>query len=405
MSDNLLAALQKYASRPNFNPIENFTTEAFTWLLRNDRESQVAFLELIAKQYQPKSDLSSLDVKSLLEKEEDSEIEWQTQVHLDSGFADIVGYSANFTIVVEVKVWSSGEDDQLQNYVDSLRKESKPSPIIGVVLTAATYQHNIEANSQLIWEQVYSALQKAQEKSHNDRRQEFIDFLASQGFSPVEIPHNFWRLAYDYQRALQLIPRCFQGLEKDSGLFTKDGQNNPTSEVDAFGKVSYRQRWGTYGLQFERKNSTIWNPAFFIGLVVDPTDHGIDALLENGVIFALIIDVDRKYWTSRKDSNLFNGSHLYTQTEWQNFSEELKNCAKPRWRFCGYNDGNRSVNLWHPIVVYRPVIELINEKTDAETELREVFRKNIQELLSILRSVQSFGELLKLIDSKDSGNN
>lgn len=45
MSDNLLVALQKYASRPNHNPIENFTTKAFAWLLRNDMASEKAFLE------------------------------------------------------------------------------------------------------------------------------------------------------------------------------------------------------------------------------------------------------------------------------------------------------------------------------------------------------------------------
>ena len=99
VSDSLLNALQRYSSRPDYNPIENFTTEAFAWLLRNNQEAERAFLNLIEMERSP------------------SLADWRTQVPCRAGIADIVGFSDGLPkVVVEVKVWASGDKDQVEGY-------------------------------------------------------------------------------------------------------------------------------------------------------------------------------------------------------------------------------------------------------------------------------------------------
>lgn len=47
--DSLLTSLRKYHPRENTNPVENFITEAFAWLLRKDDELSHSLINHIAQ--------------------------------------------------------------------------------------------------------------------------------------------------------------------------------------------------------------------------------------------------------------------------------------------------------------------------------------------------------------------
>ena len=184
MPDNLLVSLQKYAPRPKFNPLENFTTEAFAWLLRNNAGALNAFLTLIASKISEKSEKrqqkDNLNLKPLNLNVDPTEVRSETQVQLSSGIADLVLYLPDSTIVVEIKVWASGSKDQVTNYAASLKEQKYPN-VITVFLAPGLPSQKEEADAIIRWADVYKVLSKG---DPDERRLEFLGYLDSQGLAP-----------------------------------------------------------------------------------------------------------------------------------------------------------------------------------------------------------------------------
>ena len=101
--ESLLVNLRKYRPRVGSDPLENFITEAFAWLLRSNREALNALLDCINKQLTLPIDLSESDVYI------------STQENFANKFPDLVISWEECTLVFEHKVHSELHKNQLQN--------------------------------------------------------------------------------------------------------------------------------------------------------------------------------------------------------------------------------------------------------------------------------------------------
>ena len=109
MKIDLLTSLRKYKVTDKRDPIENFMTEAFAWLLKNYES------------------FSSFFVKEMIEKLNSDitvskKINWFTQKNFNGVFPDMVCEFDNNSIVFEHKARSCLHEDQLKNYREYAKK-------------------------------------------------------------------------------------------------------------------------------------------------------------------------------------------------------------------------------------------------------------------------------------------
>ncbi len=161
METGLLESLRKYRPRQSKDPLENFITEAFGWILSNHKNFSAFFLEEIS---------SRLQVKGL----DYSNCEWNTQYNFDGVYPDMVCISNDIAIIFENKTWSDLHKDQIKNYRDYAAKHFKENKV--VLITATKYQHAQEYDLALCWSDIYELISKWSNKN-NDIPFIFDDFL------------------------------------------------------------------------------------------------------------------------------------------------------------------------------------------------------------------------------------
>lgn len=113
--DSLFVNLRKYRPRENTDPLENFVTEAFAWLLRRNPELNQYFVEKIAKK------LAATD-KAFTPPSED--ISWSTQENYNGVLPDMEAKWPGMTLVFEYKAWSELHPNQLENHRDYHKKKN-----------------------------------------------------------------------------------------------------------------------------------------------------------------------------------------------------------------------------------------------------------------------------------------
>ena len=388
MSDNLLVSLQKYASRPKFNPLENFTTEAFAWLLRNNTDALNAFLTLIASKISEKASRQQNDGQNLKLLNLDielNEVRCETQVQLSSGIADLVLYLPNSTIVVEIKVWASGSKDQVTSYATSLREQGHQN-VISVFLAPGLPHQNEDADVTIRWADVYKALS---EGKPDERRLEFLGYLDSQGLSPgLDLDCAAMIYAPEVYRFIDVMLRQWQAIL---------GNLEPSKDFPISEKTN---AWGRTGIMRKRTNldANYWNPAITIGVLHDPRDHCFEPITKSqGAIFMLCVDV----------GSYFFDRLLQKDTDWANFKESVKQaCANGNlhgWNcFDGleyYKDNLKNCNQWHPFVIYKPVSELLVNRPNKEMsycsdEIKDIFEKETKFLFETITTMPTFRQVL-----------
>ncbi len=393
MSDNLLISLQKYSSRPNYNPLENFTTEAFAWLLRNNEHALKAFLNLLdqklGKNCADNTKLSDADPKT---------VHCETQVYLSgAGIADFVLYLGFFTIVVEVKLWASGTNDQVKNYKKKLA-ENHPN-VISVFLAPGLRDQREIADIDIRWAEVYEAIKPFESE---DRCAEFLGFLESQGLSPgLDLDCAAMIYAPEVYRIFSSLPQIWKRIA-----------NNLKAEIaspnNSFPVIFYHNSWGRMGVMLKRSesNDNEWNPALTIGVMYDPQDHAFEPITKDfGAVFLLIIDVGSKFW-----SKIELGA---TKTPWTDFKTELKIACDQGslrgWNFFDsyeyYRNNPHQCNKWHPIAIFKPVSEILKKRAGKgrcynTDELEDEFEKLTKELLNKVNTMETFPKLLDYLEQK-----
>ena len=145
MEYNLLTSLRKYRPRENQDPLENFVTEAFAWLLKNNKKFSGFFLRKI---------LMRLPTYSGLNLQVGLDCKWATQMNFGGIFPDMVAELNDGTLLVfEHKVWAQLHPGQLDGYKQFSSTNYSASYLI--LITASESQHIQEPDLALCWKDIH----------------------------------------------------------------------------------------------------------------------------------------------------------------------------------------------------------------------------------------------------------
>lgn len=187
--ESLLVNISKYASSHQTSPIENFITETFAWLLRNDasvRKAIAAFLNIKGKE-------QGLHIPLI-----GNSNYLDTQVNFGGKYPDMCWDSEDqtFSIIFEHKIWSELHDNQLDNY-RKYAEENLGKGFVIVLITAHSGQHRQYPDLALCWYQIAEVIEKVNSGDEKDKwiREEFINLLKNNGLIKMT-PINPLSIAY-----------------------------------------------------------------------------------------------------------------------------------------------------------------------------------------------------------------
>jgi hypothetical protein len=342
--ESLFNSLRKYRTRENTDPVENFLTEAFAWLLKSEPKFAHAFVE-------------SLGIVEEIGPSASWPGSWSTQCNWSGVFPDMVwesGLDAKCALVFEHKVWSPLHSGQLENYRSYASGEFKGGYKL-IIITGNHSQHTQDPDVAICWRDVFLSVEnyvKHEGKSSpivylfND----FLQLLKEIGLAP----HGAFRCeeivgyASDFSSRMEgLWDSCakefkavYEAKFKDS-LFGKCFD----SKVQ---KCSMRD--GRIGMQLFDE----WRPGLFVGTLLDCAGHGVTSSNSKlGPDCCIIIDFEES----------FHGS--YESDAYSALVESLEQafkCQPDGWSFYNHlaDQDMTDKNLWHPLHIRKPLVEVLS---------------------------------------------
>lgn len=367
--DSLFTSLRKYRPRENSDPLENFVTEAFAWLLRKSPELGRFIIDHISERLQADGKGFSCN----------GDVSWSTQENYDGCFPDMEARWQGMTLVFEHKVDASLHDGQLERYRSFHEKYGNDYRLI--LITRHHYQHAQNPDIALCWYEIYSLIKSYIESNiTNDSSwvfQDFLHLLKVEGLAPAApISHTAISL---YQEAIGLQSQLV-GLISRLSTHIWPMPNNYVSEI--------KNKEGVIGIQFNRKNSDTghvsWTPGVFIGFVINGSDHQINEHLKDGLKMCLNLSIGEKF------------HKLYS--DWPEYTDLVKQMAegvkssKHSWVLYNHIEHTKPANAWHPLYITYPLLELFRG-TEALKEQEDKFVCMANDAIDILLSCPAFQQL------------
>ena len=408
---DLLTNLHTYRPRENTDPLENFVTEAFAWLLRSDSEHGILrdfidFLVLHDKKQREKS-----HKKPLLEELENNDEIWNgeikidTQVTFDNGKRrpDMVIYLKGIALVFEHKIWASLHQDQLGSYKGQIKNKENRVINDKIVLITGKDQPNQNPDAKLYWREIYEFLECLEKEPRKQPIEpvtkwgvkSFMKLLNDVGLGP-QAPVNAKDIA-DYRTSFKRIGRVEERLlslvsvvrgEKEH-LFPFLRPEKTESQKFSLDTNS-RKRWGRIGLNFissYAEDSKLWLPAIFFGFLVDPYDHGADDLLKDETN-----EEEIKLMVTISFEKALHGSYdKEKMPHFNSFVNKLKEVLENdenlqvKWTLHDrYNDHEHyNDNRWHPVIIISSMKEFF-VKLVSHKEQVNGFYQEIEKLQNIM---------------------
>ncbi|MGI2227361.1 PD-(D/E)XK nuclease family protein [Shewanella sp. AC91-MNA-CIBAN-0169] len=387
MRNSLLVNISKYAASHKTSPIENFVTEAFAWLLKNDESVRQSINHLL----QQKAVQKGLVIDSMAESEY-----IDTQVNFNGKFPDMLWESIDrdFCVIFEHKIWSELHHKQLSNYRDFAEKSLNKRFLI-VLITAHVGQHRQQPDIALCWYDIAKQIQAIE--SDNEKlnwiREEFIQLLESNGLINVSAI-NPLSIAY-YQEAKnidqQLYNICQHSINNQWPLLTESSStlfSSPPKHRNARGR---NDTWGRIGLEFSSladfNDEKAWQPALFCGFIVDGADHQIHDLLNTAPIAAVVLSVNKKLQPKVKVHGYYDQLVL-----------DISSKLPKEWRLSDRTTLGNKANKWHPLIIYRDLTEFIASASTFEQQ-QETFFNQMAAIQRLFIDSESFtvfcGEMQK----------
>ncbi len=370
--ESLLVSLRKYKPRENSDPVENFITEAFAWLLKSNVEVQKAVLDLINEHVE---EPIALTLKAL---------KISTQENFGGKFPDMVWRGDNEAIVFEHKVKSPLHPNQLNNYRKFINENVNDYRL--VLITARKSQHAQEPDVALCWEQIYKCLNDLLSDSQNEKLSwsinEFLELLKSEGLGPVN-PVNPFAIK-NYQEAIALVSQL------NSVIYKSKDNDWPLSqgyEVDTYYKYE------RLGLNFTRRDldgKASCLPGVFCGFMLDGSDCKAADLFDNGLNATVLVSFNKK------------GQGKYLKSKcFKVFVDELRDSVSTisGWELSDRTQKGLRLNKWHPIIIHKPMIEFFSNKTTTEEQLA-VFFNEMTKIQKCILSCPSYDDLISELDTE-----
>ncbi len=364
MKTGLLESTRKYSPREGKDPLENFITEAFSWILNNYCDFSDFFLDQLEKR-----GLQSDGIKG-------KNCEWKTQVKIHDAKPDMVCVSTTNEnknmIIFEHKTWSGLSENQLQKYRDAFSQITDRDVKV-VLITATRNQHEQKPDLALCWSDVYKLISDWI-KENTDASfifEDFIKLLRSEGMGPAA-PVAHASIKY-YLEAVEL--------EKNIRDLIKRAGNELIKSFPEL-NLNYAAHWGRVGFE---QSQDLWRPGIFVGILLDGTDHGTKPIdSAKGPDFCLILDFNEDL------HNKYPSDPHYKEMV-SNLAREVGKLNNG-WQFYNHLDEVEKPNSWHPIHIRKPMLDVFAGTLNAE-EQDKVFSNEAKALIKTVTDENYFQRL------------
>ncbi|MBW4653933.1 MAG: PD-(D/E)XK nuclease family protein [Kaiparowitsia implicata GSE-PSE-MK54-09C] len=382
MEYNLLSSLRKYRPRENQDPLENFITEAFAWLLKNNKNFSDSFLRKILIRLHPYSS-SGLDLQLNLD------CKWATQMNFGGIFPDMVAELNDGTLLVfEHKVWAQLHPGQLDSYKQFSSVKYSHSYLI--LITANESQHLQDPDLALCWRDVYTWTQEwlqSEEEKPDFIFLDFLNLLREEGLGPVApVSHNSILSYYSARNFKeQVIDLVKQAAKRDWHQI--DSRISIDNELRR-GKVVYEMS-GRVALLLLTNGC----PSLTTGFILDWEGYHIPPIL--GVrspdfsVFLRFSDFRNEY------------PNMEVYRDFVKILRTKIELLDDGWFFYDYlNDPQVSEkSSWLPIHIRKPMLELLCGTTNSEEQVDRFMQANELILTQILEC-QEFWKLREIFKQK-----
>ena len=338
MNTDLFTSLRKYRPKDGRDARENFITEAFAWLLRNNEDFSNYFIKKI---------FDELDIKTKAPSNTQliSPAKWITQTRWDGKIPDMICEINKSVLIFEHKTQTSDlGSDQLANYKKYASNKYLSHYVI--IITASKNQHhsNQPYDLGLCWSDIYLYIRDWIEDG-NCKIEYLVIFQSFLTLLAEENMHYY--SSDDFKQETRLL--ADELFKYNWNYIVKKDDYNP-ERSDA---------WGRHGFTlFSRP----WKPTIFIGFMIDGKDHKTTPVLNKispdfVVIISFIYELRKDYSQNILYKNLVS-----------KLSEKIKILNENLDFYNHLEDQNKTEhNLFHPIHIRKPVIELFkNSKTHIE---------------------------------------
>ena len=378
MATGLFEALRRYSPKENRDPLENFITEGFAWILNEYPEFGKFFLQ---------------DLKEKLKWSIGyDDCEWRTQENFGGKYPDMVCYfnEEKRAIVFEHKTQRRGlHDKQLVNYRDYADQEFADHRI--VLITATQQQHEQDPDLALCWSDIYNLISNWEERGNNELLiKDFQQLLKSVGLGP---PAPISHTAIQYYHEIMDLPKNIRDLV--TRVKVREDQKKEWKEIikKDYALFSPTQRgkddyWGRIGIELLAwEDESGHGPGnIFVGIMVDGKDHKIEPIDPvKGPDFCLII-----------------GSFSYSLLDLYNTKEEYKKLVtvlekkvaqlNDGWEFYNHLDDHNDPNKHHPIHIRKPMLDVFCGTESCEDQ-EQRFYEVASKLIKLVAEEESFWAL------------
>ncbi len=365
MNNDLLTSLRKYRPREGKNPLENFITESFAWILKNYPEFSVFFIRELSRRMDYKGEIINPV--------------WNTQVNFGGVFPDMVCEMGSdkehkSAFIFENKAWSSLHYNQLENYRIKAQKKYLDHRVI--LLTSDTSQHLQKSDLAICWRDVYSYIDKWIKKDENINNpgtfilQNFLRLIEHEGMGP-KAPVSHESILY-YLHARNFL--------KETRQLVKNVYNKNLEffkELIGADEIKYKHRddWGRIGIEFFDP----WLPGLFIGVISDWEDHRVKPMLgDNSPDFSIILSFNHSLHNTYHTDDDFLRLIEY-------LNEKINELSLDGWQvYNHFNDESvEEKNPWHPLHIRKPLLEVLRGTLDTDQQ-EKAFLKCAEEILPLI---------------------
>ncbi len=380
MKTSLLTALRDFRPREGHDPLENFITEAFAWLLINHEGFSRFYLAKVGQRL------------GLAADHQTTSAEWTTRMNLGGVFPDLVGIAGKITYLFEHKAWSHLHLNQLRNYRAAADQANGVGSHHLILVTAGRHQFDQDPDLALCWHEVHQWITDWIAHKEYSPSPIFADFqalLENEGMGPPAPVSHEAILAYKPAQTFEpglvsLVQRAVHHRWKDSFPLAAPDPKLPWHRSLPGGK----DPWGRIGINLAGEIDRSPHGCF-LGFLVDPTDHCVEWQIPGSPDFSIILGANPTLCP-----NYYESENFRSLMEALPVALEL-NC--PEFQFLDHFGTCDDPNRWHPIHVRMPIVELFRGTATADEQYQRFIDyssralsciENLPEFRAFLNSIQ-----------------
>lgn len=378
---SLLTALRVYRPREGLDPLENFVTEAFAWLLQNRPEFGHFYLGKICHRLQ------------VAAPEKNSPADWKTQLFLGGVYPDLVATYAGTALLFEHKVGAELHENQIANYRRVAEQEFGSGRYRVILVTATCQQHGQEPDLAICWKDIHEYVEEW--KSHRDFNGDhlFADFqalLESEGLGPPAPISHEAILAYGPAKHFEAhLSEMLRRTIRNNWGANFHGFNTRAMLPNHRMLKHGQDPWGRLGI-YLLGDIDDWSPGLFAGFLLDGADHRVKWLdprcPDFSLIFSVNINLHPRFWETEEFLRLTAALRVKVEA------------ACPGYQLLEHFHAENP-NRWHPFHIRRSMLDLFRGTKTAE-EQDQRFVTEVERLVKAVTSCPEFGEFRAMLQSQ-----